>query len=78
MPSAPSSALPRCVPLLCAPAVSPQPRTLEPRWSRRHRKLYWRTSKRDQANEHLTTATTMYRDMDMSFWLETAEAEMRA
>jgi tetratricopeptide (TPR) repeat protein len=30
-------------------------------------KLYRRTGKRDQAQEHLTTATTMYREMDMSF-----------
>ena len=27
--------------------------------------------------EHLTTATTMYREMDMRFWLEQAEAEMK-
>jgi hypothetical protein len=40
-------------------------------------KLYRRTGKRDQAQEHLTTATTMYREMDMPFWLEKAEAEMR-
>ena len=40
-------------------------------------KLYQRTGKREQANEHLTTATTMYREMDMTFWLEQAEAEMR-
>ncbi len=40
-------------------------------------KLYRRTDKREQAREHLTTATTMYREMDMSFWLEQAEAEMR-
>ncbi len=33
-------------------------------------KLYRRTGKEDQAREHLTTATTMYRDMDMRFWLE--------
>jgi class 3 adenylate cyclase/tetratricopeptide (TPR) repeat protein len=39
-------------------------------------KLY-RTSKRDQAQEHLTTATTMYREMDMRFWLEQAEAVLR-
>jgi hypothetical protein len=26
--------------------------------------------------EHLTTATTMYRDMGMTYWLEKAEAEM--
>ena len=39
-------------------------------------KLYWRTGKREQAREHLTTATTMYREMDMSLWLEQAEAEL--
>ena len=38
--------------------------------------LYRRTGKREQAQEHLTTATTMYREMDMRFWLEKAEAEM--
>jgi tetratricopeptide (TPR) repeat protein len=37
-------------------------------------KLYRRTGKREQAQEHLTTATTMYREMDMRFWLEQAEA----
>jgi tetratricopeptide (TPR) repeat protein len=40
-------------------------------------KLYGRTSKQDQAHEHLATATTMYREMDMRFWLEQAEAEQR-
>jgi tetratricopeptide (TPR) repeat protein len=40
-------------------------------------KLYRRTGQSDQAREHLTTATTMYREMDMRFWLERAEAEMR-
>jgi class 3 adenylate cyclase/tetratricopeptide (TPR) repeat protein len=39
-------------------------------------KLYRRTGKRQEAQEHLTTATTMYREMDMRFWLEQAEAEM--
>jgi hypothetical protein len=38
-------------------------------------KLYRRTGKRHEAREHLTTATTMYREMDMQFWLEQAEAE---
>ncbi len=38
-------------------------------------KLYRRMGKRDQAQEHLTTATTMYREMDMRFWLEQAEAD---
>jgi hypothetical protein len=38
-------------------------------------KLYHRTDKREQAQEHLATATTMYRDMGMTYWLEKAEAE---
>ena len=41
-------------------------------------KLYRRTGKRKQAQEHLTTATTMYREMDMRFWVEKAEAQIRA
>ena len=40
-------------------------------------KLYRRKGKLEQAREHLTPATTMYREMDMRFWLEQAEAEMR-
>jgi tetratricopeptide (TPR) repeat protein len=39
-------------------------------------KLDRRTGRREQAREHLSTATTMYRAMDMRFWLEQAEAEM--
>jgi tetratricopeptide (TPR) repeat protein len=39
-------------------------------------KLYHRTDKREQAQEHLATATTMYREMGMTYWLEKAEAEM--
>ena len=39
-------------------------------------KLYRRTSKREQAYEYLTTATTMYRDMDTRFWLVQAEAAL--
>ena len=38
-------------------------------------KLYRRTGKRAQAGRHLTVATTMYREMDMRFWLEHAETE---
>jgi tetratricopeptide (TPR) repeat protein len=40
-------------------------------------KLYRRSGKRQQAQEHLTTATTMYREMGMRFWLEQAEVELR-
>ncbi len=39
-------------------------------------KLYGRTGKREQAREHPTTATTMYHEMDMRFWLEQAEAAL--
>jgi class 3 adenylate cyclase/tetratricopeptide (TPR) repeat protein len=37
-------------------------------------KLYRRTGKLQEAQEHLATATTMYREMDMRLWLEQAEA----
>ena len=40
-------------------------------------KLSRRTGQREEAREHLTTATTMYREMGMRFWLEQAETEMR-
>ena len=40
--------------------------------------LYRRTDKREQAQEHLATATTMYREMGMTYWLEKTEAEMNA
>ena len=40
-------------------------------------KLYRRTGDASRPSEHLTTATTMYREMDMRFWLEQAEAETR-
>src|SRR5207249_3619462 len=40
--------------------------------------LYTRTDKREQAQEHLVTATTMYREMGMTYWLEKAAAEMRS
>jgi class 3 adenylate cyclase/tetratricopeptide (TPR) repeat protein len=39
-------------------------------------KLYRRTGRRQEADEHLTTATTMYREMGMRFYLEQAEATM--
>jgi hypothetical protein len=40
-------------------------------------KLYRRTGKHQEAQEHLTTATTMYREMDMPYWLEQAKAGTR-
>jgi class 3 adenylate cyclase/tetratricopeptide (TPR) repeat protein len=36
-------------------------------------KLYRRTGQREQAQEHLTTATAMYREMGMTYWLEQLE-----
>jgi hypothetical protein len=38
--------------------------------------VHRKTGDRTKAEEHLTTATTMYREMGMGFWLEKAEAEM--
>jgi class 3 adenylate cyclase/tetratricopeptide (TPR) repeat protein len=40
-------------------------------------KLFARTGKRQRAREHLTTATTMYREMDMPFWLQEAKSHVR-
>ena len=39
-------------------------------------KLYRRTGKREQAQEHFTTAMTMYREMGMTYWLEQAKAQV--
>jgi class 3 adenylate cyclase len=39
-------------------------------------KLYRRMDKRSEAQERLTTAATMYRAMDMRFWLDQADAEL--
>ncbi len=41
-------------------------------------KLYRRIGQQEQAREHLTTATTMYPEMDRRFWLEQMEAELKA
>src|SRR5262249_37900435 len=40
-------------------------------------KLYRRTDKREQAREHLTIARTMYREMEMAYWLEKLEVERK-
>jgi hypothetical protein len=39
-------------------------------------RLHRLTGKRQQAHGHLTTAMTMYREMNMWFWLTQAEAEV--
>ena len=36
-----------------------------------------RIGRRQQADEHLTTATSMMREMEMGLWLEKAEAELK-
>ena len=41
-------------------------------------KLSRRTGKPEQAQEHLTTATTMYREMGMTYWLAQAEAAQKS
>jgi tetratricopeptide (TPR) repeat protein len=40
-------------------------------------KLSQRTGKPEQAREHFATATTMYREMGMTYWLEKAQAELQ-
>jgi hypothetical protein len=38
-------------------------------------KIYRRNGNRDQARGELSTATAMYREMDMPFWLKQTESE---
>jgi len=38
-------------------------------------KLHGRSDRREQAAEHLDTATSMFRDMGMLYWLEQAESK---
>jgi len=40
-------------------------------------KVFHRAGKQQDAHEHFTTATTMYREMGMTYWLEKTDAEMR-
>jgi hypothetical protein len=40
-------------------------------------KLRRRPGDREQAQEYLSTAITMYREMGMTYWLYQAEAELR-
>jgi MalT-like TPR region len=39
--------------------------------------VFRQTGERERAQEHLHTAVTMFRAMDMGFWLEKVEAETR-
>jgi hypothetical protein len=40
-------------------------------------KMHHRMGNPGQAQQHLTVATTMYREMGMTYWLEQVEAELR-
>ena len=56
-----------------------QPRGMRPLVAHCHlglAKIHRLTGAPRQAREHLATATSMYREMDMRFWLEHAQAEM--
>ena len=39
-------------------------------------RLYRHIGETEHARDNLTAATTMYREMEMDFWLEQGEAEM--
>jgi tetratricopeptide (TPR) repeat protein len=58
-----------------------QPRGMRPLIAHCHfglGRLYQRRDKRDQARDYLAAARTMYREMDMRFWLEKVQAESHA
>jgi hypothetical protein len=40
-------------------------------------RLYQNSGKHEEAREHLTKAITMYGEMNMQFWWQKAESEMR-
>jgi tetratricopeptide (TPR) repeat protein len=57
-----------------------QPRGIRPLVAHCHLglgKLYRHSGTGERAREHLAIATAMYRQMDMQFWLEQAEAQMQ-
>ena len=65
----------------CEALALAEPRGMRPLVAHCHLglgKLYQRTGDRAKADEHLTTATTMYREMGMAFWLTKAEQEAMA
>jgi len=40
-------------------------------------RLYRKTGDPEKAQERLTTAAALFREMDMRFWLELAETELK-
>ena len=72
--------MPRAAKLYREALALAEPRGMRPLVAHCHLglgKLYRRTGKREQAQEHLSTATSMYREMGMTYWLEQAEAELK-
>jgi len=64
----------------CQALTLAEPRGMRPLVAHCHLglgKLYRRTGNQQAAEEHLTTATTMYRDRNMTYWLDQAVAELR-
>jgi tetratricopeptide (TPR) repeat protein len=64
----------------CEALALAEPRGMRPRVARCHfglGKLHRRRGDREQAQQHLTTAMAMYREMDMTYWLGQATAELR-
>jgi tetratricopeptide (TPR) repeat protein len=62
----------------CQALALAEPRGMRPLVAHCHLglgKIYRRSGKRQEARERLTMATTMYREMGMSFYLEKAVAE---
>jgi class 3 adenylate cyclase/tetratricopeptide (TPR) repeat protein len=58
-----------------------EPRHMRPLIARCHAglaKVYRRSGKPDLEREHFATATTMYREMGMTYWLERLETELKA
>ena len=41
-------------------------------------RLYRRTGRRQEVQEHLAIAATMYREMEMPYWLEQADSERKS
>jgi class 3 adenylate cyclase/tetratricopeptide (TPR) repeat protein len=57
-----------------------EPRGMRPLVAHCHRglaKLYGGTNRSEQAREHFACAMSMYREMNMTFWLKQEEADMR-
>jgi hypothetical protein len=64
----------------CQALAFAEPRGMRPLVAHCHLglgKLFCRSGDRGQAQEHLSIAMAMYREMGMTYWLEQVEAELR-